>query len=152
VTPANSSRVVSRSVSRLAWSLANAFIGYRISAFIPVTPARRARSTWSRIGKRNASVLPDPVPVVIKVGNGRRSSPAEPVEASRANAAAWWTYGTNPGIQENPVVEPVETAAGRNGSRNRRNGPLNRPCSGSPRNSVSACRASSSASAKVVVR
>ena len=43
--PASYARVVISSASRCAWSLASAFIGYRISAFIPVTPARLARST-----------------------------------------------------------------------------------------------------------
>jgi len=88
VTPASSSRVVSSSVSRLAWSLASAFIGYKINALRPVSPARRARNTWSRIGYRNASVLPDPVPVVISVGHGRGRSGPNSAELNRANAAA----------------------------------------------------------------
>ena len=78
-----------------------------MSALVPVTPRRLARTTWSRIGCRNASVLPEPVPVVTSVGSGRGLSGPTSRLVSLANAAAWCPYGGEPLVPLQRVAPPV---------------------------------------------
>lgn len=85
-----------------------------MSPLTPVTPLRRARITWSRIGSRKASVLPEPVPVVTRVGRGRPSA-----ELRRVKALAWCQYGVKfSGIHSSSSAEYL--GAGAKGIRVRR--------------------------------
>jgi hypothetical protein len=71
------------SAKRLAWSVAKAFMGYRMITLMPGSPA--CRRQWSRMGYKKHSVLPEPVPVVTSVASGVCPSR----ELSRWNARSW---------------------------------------------------------------